>query len=177
MKRCEVCNKLADNGNNRCQHCGTPFEYDSRVTPFSETRIILAIVMIALVSWIIYNAIPLKPPDPTKCSQTSYYRFKRIAKNYYKDSKNIFRQEVLFTSELSQLRSYKNDAESIPVPHCLEHAKADLVKYLDKVFYIGVYAVWGAYQSAADSTEKAGYYWEAFNAHLAEVKECLPNCP
>lgn len=177
MKRCKVCNKLADNGNKICQHCGTPFEYDPKVTPFSERRILLAIVIIALVSWIVYNNISLKYPDPTECSKTSYNRFKRIAKNYYKETKNILEKELLFTSELSTLSSYKNEAESIPVPICLEPAKEDLVNYLNQVYYIGVYSMWGAYQGAAYKTEKAGLYWEAFNAHLAEVKECLPNCP
>jgi hypothetical protein len=177
MKRCKECNKLADNGNKFCQYCGTAFEYDPKVTPFSERRIILGILIIVLVGVIVYKSIPLQYPDPTECSKTSYNRYKRIAENYYKETKNILREELLFTSELSELRSYKNDVESIPVPACLEPAKEDLVNYMNQVYYIGVYSMWGAYQGAAYKTENAGYYWEAFNAHLAEVKECLPDCP
>lgn len=177
MKRCKECNKLADNGTKRCQRCGTLFEYDPKVTPFSETKIILGILTIALVSLIVYTSIPLKLPDPNECSHTSYTRFKRIAEDYYQETKLLLRQEVIFTSELSSLRSLKNEVESIPVPTCLEPAKADLVDYLDQVYYIGVYSVWGYYQGAAYSTEEAGLYWEAFNNHLSEVKECLPNCP
>lgn len=133
--------------------------------------------MIALMSLIVYNNIPLKPPDPTECSRTSVNRFKRIAEDYYQETMLVLRQEVIFTSELSTLRSYRNEAESLPVPACLEPAKADLVNYLDQVYYIGVYSVWGYYQGAAYSTEEAGMHWEAFKNHLAEVKECLPNCP
>ncbi len=84
---------------------------------------------------------------------------------------------MLFTSELSELRSYRNDTEDIPVPPCLESAKADLVNYLDKVFYIGLYSMWGAYQAAAANTESAGEYWESYINHMDEVKACLPNCP
>ncbi|MEA3326635.1 MAG: hypothetical protein U9R53_04925 [Chloroflexota bacterium] len=177
MKRCEVCDKLTDNDTRFCRRCGTAFEYDPKVTPFSETRIILAILLISFVGWVIYSAIPLPLPDPIECSQTSYRRFNRIANQYYRDSKNVLRSEVLFTSELSELRSYRNDAEAIAVPPCLESAKADLVNYLDKVFYIGLYSMWGAYQAAAANTESAGIYWASFNNHMNEVKECLPNCP
>jgi hypothetical protein len=177
MKRCTECKKLQDNGNKRCQKCGAPFEYDPRVTPFSETRIFLAVVVIALASLIVYNNIPLKLPDPTECSRTSYRRFKRLAENYYKETKNVLRQEVIFTTELSELRAERNKAEDIPVPPCLEPAKANLVGYLDQVYFIGVYSVWGAYQGAAYSTERAGQYWESLNANLDAVKECLPDCP
>jgi len=177
MKRCKECNRLADNGNKICQHCGTPFEYDPKVNPFSERRILLGLVVIVLVSWIVYSNIPLKYPDPTECSQTSYNRYKRIANNYFKETKNNLRHEVLTSAELSTLRSYRNEAESIPVPTCLEPAKEDLVNYLDQVFWIGVYAMWGYYEGSAYKTERAGYYWDAFNTHLDEVKECIPNCP
>ena len=156
MKRCEVCKKLTDNGTRFCRRCGSPFEYDPKKSPFSETRIILSIVLIALVGWIIYTAIPLPLPNPSECSRTSYNRFNRIAEQYFRDSKNVLRSEVLFTSELSELRAYRNDAEDIAVPPCLESAKSDLVNYLDKVFYIGLYSMWGAYQAAAANTESAG---------------------
>ena len=177
MKRCEVCNKLADNGAKFCQRCGTPYKYDPKVTPFSETRITLIVVAIVLVSLIIYNNIPLTLPDPGECSRTSFSRFKRLANNYYAETKNILRQEVIFTSELSTLASFKNEAKTIPVPACLEPAKADLVAYLGDVYYIGLYSKWGAYQGAAYSTANAGENWESLNARLDEVRDCLPNCP
>lgn len=177
MKRCEVCNKLADNGAKRCQRCGTEFPFDPRKTPFSETRIIIGLLMLALVGWIIYTNIPLTPPDPSECSQTSVNRFERIAENYYRESRNVIRKELLFTSELSKLRSFKNEAEAIPVPPCLEPAKADLVDYLEEVYYIGVYSVRFAYQGAAYRTEQAGVYWESLKQNIAQIRECLPNCP
>jgi len=177
MKRCKVCNKRTDNGTKYCQRCGTAFKYDPRVSPFSETKISLVILTIIAVVLIVTTSIPLKYPDPTECSRTSYTRFKRLAKNYYLVTKNVLRQEVLFTSELSELRRQRNDAETIAVPSCLEPAKADLVNYLDDVYYIALYSVWGYYRGAAVSTENAGFYWDSLNSNLDQVKECLPNCP
>jgi hypothetical protein len=177
MKRCKECNKLADNGAKRCQRCGTEFEYKRWRMLFSETRIILGILVIALVGWIVYNAVPLPLPDPTQCSETSVKRFERVANNYFTETRNILRSEILFTRELSMLRSYKNEAESIPVHPCLEPAKAELVEYLDDVYFIGLYSSWGAYQAAAYKTESAGAYWDSFNSELDAVKGCLPNCP
>ena len=177
MKRCEVCNKLADNGAKRCQKCGSEFEYDPRVTPFSETRIITAVLFIALAAWIISVNMPLLPPDPAECSRTSVNRFERIAEHYYRESRNILRKELLFTKELSVLRVYKNEAKTMPVPTCLEPAKDDLVNYLDQVYFVGAYSVRFAYQGAADRTQRAGEYWDSLNAHLDDLRECLPNCP
>lgn len=177
MKRCEECNKLADNGAKHCQRCGTEFPYDPRKTPFSETRILVGLLLLALVGWIIYRSIPVPPPDPNECSRASVNSFERIGKDFYSDSRNVLRKEILYTRELSELRSFKNEAGSIPVPPCLEPAKADLVDYLEDVYYIGFYSSRGAYQGAAYHTAQAGYYWDTFNAHLDEVRECLPNCP
>jgi len=177
MKHCKVCDKLADNGAKYCEKCGSEFEYDPRVTPFSETKIILGILIIALVSWIIYTNIPLPLPDPTECSQTSVNRFERIANNYYRETRNILRKEVLFTTELSALSATKNEAKAMAVPACLEPAKSDLVNFLDQIYFVGVYSLRFAYQGAAYRTERAGEYWESLNTHLDEVRECLPNCP
>ncbi len=177
MKRCEVCNKLADNGDRRCQKCGTEFKYDPRVTPFSESRIIFALLVIALVSWVVYNALPLKMPNPSECSRTSYRRFDRIANTYYGDTKRILRSDMLLSADLSELRAYRNKAEAVPVPVCLEPAKEDLISYLNEVYYIGVFSRWGAYRGAAYRTENAGIYWDAVVQHFAEVKDCLPDCP
>jgi hypothetical protein len=177
MKRCKECNKLADNGDKRCLRCGAPFEYDPRVTPFSETKISLALLTIIVVALIVSNAIPLTLPDPTECSRTSYRRFKRIAEDYYSKTKNVMRQEMITTSELSELMGYKREAQAMPVPPCLEPAKANLVEYLDDAYYTVLYVAWGYYQGAAFKTESAGAYWHALNTDLAQVKDCLPNCP
>jgi len=177
MKRCKECNKLADNAEKYCQRCGTEFEYDRWKMLFSESRIFLVIVIITVLGLAIYNAIPSLPPDPAECSQTSVDRFERIAKNYYNETRNILRKELIRSKELSTLRSYKNEAEAIPVHPCLEPAKADLVDYLNEVYYIGVYSVGFAYRGAAYRTVRAGDYWDSLNAHLDEVRECLPNCP
>lgn len=177
MKRCEVCNKLADNGAKRCSKCGTEFEYDPKKMLFSETRIILGLLFLTFVGWIIYRSVPVPPLDPNECSLVSVKSFERIGEKYYRDSRNVLRSEILYTSELSELRSYKNEAEAIEVHPCLQPAKTDLVEYLDEVYYIGVYSSRGAYQGAAYRTEQAGYYWDSFNAKIDELKECVPNCP
>lgn len=177
MKRCPQCNKLTDNGAKYCQRCGTEFDYDRWRMFFSETRIFLIILILSLLGLAIYNAIPLLPPDPAECSQTSLNRFERIVNDYYKETRNILRSEILFSRELSMLRAYKNEAESIPVHPCLEPAKVDLVEYLDDVYFIGLFSSWGAYQAAAERTERAGYYWDSLNANLDELEACMPNCP
>jgi len=177
MKRCEVCDKLADNGAKRCQRCGTEFPYEPRKMLFSESRIILGLLILVLVGWLIYRSIPVPPPDPNECSMASVNSFEKIGEQYFRDSRNILRSEILYTQELSQLRAYKNEAEAIPVHPCLEPAKIELVNYLEDVYYIGFYSSRGAYQGAAYKTEQAGYYWESFNAQIDELKECLPDCP
>ena len=177
MKRCDVCNKLADNGARRCQRCGTEFPHDPRKFRFSETRILLGFLILALAGWIIYRSIPVPPPDPKECSRASVNSFEKIGEAYYRESRNVLRSEILYTSELSQLRALKNEAEDIPVHPCLEPAKVDLVEYLDEVYYIGYYSSRGAYQGAAYRTAQAGYYWDAFNAKIDELKECVPDCP
>jgi hypothetical protein len=177
MKRCNVCQKLADNGAKRCQFCGTQFEYDPRVTPFSETKIILGLLTIILVGLLISNALPLKLPDPAVCSREGHARYKKIANQYYRESKNILRAELITSKQLSELMSYKNDVEDIPVPTCLEPAKTELAAYLNDFYYIALYRTWGNYPAATAKIQSAAQHWDALNKHLDQVKTCLPNCP
>jgi len=177
MKRCEVCNKLADNGTKYCQKCGTAFKYDPKVTPFSETRIILGVLILAIVGLVISNAIPQPLPDPTQCSRTSYRRFRNIANDYYRESKNVLRAEMIMTRELSELRILKNEAEALPVPACLEPAKTALVEYLDDFYYIALFSVWGSFRASGAKMESAAGHWESLNAHLDLIDACAPNCP
>ena len=177
MKRCNECNKLADNGDKRCQYCGAPFEYDPWVNPFSETRIFLGLLAISLLVLIVYNAIPLKLPDPTECSQTSVKRFRKIAEQYYQESKNVLRAEIISTTELSELMAYKNEAEEIPVHPCLAPAKTYLVDYLNEVYYMTLYSSWGSFQASTSSMNEAAHIWDILNAELDRVEVCAPNCP
>jgi hypothetical protein len=176
MKQCSECHKWADNGAERCQNCGAPFEYDPKVNPFSETRILLGILIVVVFAIIISGKRPLKLPDPTECSTTSYRRFRRIVDTYYQETRNVLKSEILGTREMSELMRYKNDAKSIPVPACLEPAKAEFVEYLEEVYFIGMYSGRGAYQAATISTQKAGGYWESLNQELDAIEECVPNC-
>ena len=177
MKRCEVCNQLTDNGDQRCPRCGSPFPYNPRVTPFSETKIILAVVLIALVAWRVYEALPLLPPDPAVCSQTSYNRFKKIVVHAHTDATNILAENYISSTNLSRIMALKREAEALPVPACLEPAKVDYVAYMDALYYSAVLSAWDGYESATLYVESAANYLNALNAHLDEVKACLPDCP
>lgn len=174
MKRCQECNKLADSGDKRCQYCGTPFEH---ATPYSEINLIFGILLIAMVGLIIWNAIPLTPPNPAECSATSVRRYQKIADEYYKDSKNVLREEMITSRQLSELASYKYEARDMPLPACLEPARGELVAYLGDVYYIALYSVWGSFQESSASMQSAAAHWDAFNARLDEVRNCLPTCP
>jgi len=174
MKRCKECNKLADSGDKRCQYCGTPFEH---ATPYSEINLFFGLLLIAMIGLIIWNAIHLKLPDPAECSGTSLRRYEKIAEQYYKDTKNVLRQEMITSRQLSELASYKYDARDMPLPACLEPARGELVAYLEDVYYIALFSVWGSYRASAAKTESAGAHWESFNTLLDQVRACAPNCP
>jgi hypothetical protein len=176
MKRCKVCHKITDNGTKRCQKCGTAFEYDPRVTPFSETKIILAFLAITVVVLIIYNAIPPKLPDPTECSQTSVDRLRRIFKTNLRETKLILKSEMLTGFDLSELMSYKLAAEDLPVPSCLEPAKAEMVGFFEDVYFTAMFSVRGGYRAASDRVQRSAVHMESFYAHLEEIETCLPNC-
>lgn len=177
MKKCSVCKKWADNGDKRCRHCGTAFEYDPRKTPFSETKIILALIAIALLVFSITQSLPLKLPDPNVCSRTSYTRFRKIVIRSHTDIMNILAENYISSGQLSKIMQQKRFAESLDVPACLEPAKADFVNYLNTMYYISVMSAWGGYQSAAMTSDQASAYLASLNAHLDAVKACLPNCP
>ena len=176
MKRCQVCNKLTDNGAQRCPKCGSAFKYDPKVTPFSETRIFLAILAIAAVVLIVYSAIPVKLPDPQECSQTSVNRLRRIFNETYRQTKNTLKTEMITGVELSELMSLKLEAQDMPVPTCLEPAKTDMVEFLDDVYFTAMFSVRGAYMAATARVQSSAVHMENFYTHLKEVEACLPDC-
>ena len=77
----------------------------------------------------------------------------------------------------SDFASMQPDAEALPVPACLEPAKVDYVAYMDALYYSAVLSAWDGYESATLYVESAANYLNALNAHLDEVKACLPDCP
>jgi hypothetical protein len=177
VKRCKVCNRLTDNGDKRCPKCGTPFEYNPKVSPFSETRIALIILALALVAFIVYQALPVPLPDPTVCSRTSYNRFKRIVVRSHRDTLNILAENYISSKHLSEIMQNKRAAEELAVPACLEPARADYVNYLDALYRTAVPSAWGAYEYAAMYAQSAAAYLDALRADLDSVKACLPDCP
>lgn len=176
MKRCKVCKKLTDNGDKRCPKCGSAFEYDPRVSPFSETKIALVIIFLAAVGLIIARSLPLPLPDPSVCSRTSYVRFKRIVARSHNDIMYILAENYISSKHLSEIMQKKRAAEAMAVPACLEPAKEDYIDYLNALYYTAVPSAWGAYEYAAMYAESAAGYLDALQADLAKVKACLPDC-
>ncbi len=176
MKRCKVCNRLTDNGDKRCIKCGTPFEYDPKVSPYSETKIALIVLALALAALIVYRSLPVPLPDPTVCSRTSYQRFKRIVVLSHRDTLNILAENYISSKHLSEIMKNKRAAEELAVPACLEPAKASYVSYLNALYRTAVPSAWGAYEYAAMYAQSAAVYLEALQADLDAVKACLPDC-
>jgi hypothetical protein len=176
MKRCKVCNKLNDNGNKRCPKCGSPFEYDPKVSPFSEFKISLAVVFLAAVGLIIARALPVPLPDPSECSRTSYLRFKRIVARTHNEIMYILAENYIPSKDLSEIMQKKREAEAMAIPACLELAKEDYIDYLNALYYTAVPSAWDAYDYAAMYAESAAGYLDALQADLEEVRACLPDC-
>ncbi len=176
MKRCEVCKKLTDNGDKRCPRCGSPFKYDPKVSPFSETKIGLIIVALIIAGFVVAGQLPLRLPDPTVCSRTSYTRFKKIVIQYHNDVTNILAENYISSKDLSEITLKKRAVEAMAVPTCLEPAKADFMNYLNALFYTAIPAAWDEYEYAAVNAEQAVGYLNLLQQDLEEVKACLPNC-
>lgn len=156
---------------------GSPFAYDPKVSPFSETKIALIILALALVALIVYKSLPVPLPDPTVCSRTSYNRFKRIVVLSHRDTLNILAENYISSKQLSKIMQNKRAAEALAVPACLEDAKANYVSYLNALYYTAVPSAWRAYEYAAMYAQSAAAYLDALRADLDAVKACLPDCP
>ena len=177
MKRCKVCKRLTDNGDERCPKCGTPFEYDPKVSPFSETRIALIVLALAVAAFIVYQSLPVPLPDPAECSRTSVRRFTRIVAKSHRDTLNILAENYISSKHLSEIMKNKRAAEALAVPACLETAKAHYAGYLNALYRTAVPSAWGAYEYATMYAESAAKYLDALQADLDAVRACLPGCP
>lgn len=176
MKRCKVCNKLTDNGDKRCPKCDSAFEYDPKVSPFSETKIGVAILVLALVGFFIVKSLPVPLPDPAECSRTSVSRFERIVARSHNEVMYILAENYISSKNLTEIMLMKRAAEAMAVPACLEPAKEDYIEYLKALYYTAVPSAWDAYEYAAMYAESAAGYLDALQADLKEVKACLPDC-
>ncbi len=177
MKRCKVCKRLTDNGDERCPRCGSVFEYDPKVSPYSETKIALIVLALAVAAFIVYRSLPVPLPDPAVCSRTSVQRFTRIVARSHRDTLNILAENYISSKHLSEIMKNKRAAQNLVVPACLETAKKDYVSYLNALYYTAVPSAWGAYEYATMYAESAAKYLDALQADLKEVKACLPDCP
>jgi hypothetical protein len=161
----------------RCPKYGSPFEYDPKVTPFSETKIGLIILFLAAVGYVVARFTPQPLPDPTVCSRTSVARFERIVIRSHNDVMYILAENYISSKHLTEIMQKKRAAEALAVPACLEQAKEDYVDYLTSLYYTAVLSAWKAYDYATLDAQSAAGYLELLQADLKEVKACLPNCP
>jgi hypothetical protein len=176
MKRCEVCKKLTDNGDKYCPKCGSPFKYDPKVSPFSETKIGLAILCLSAIGFFVARSLPPQMPDPSACSRASYSRFKNIVVLYHNDIMTILAENYISSKNLSEIVMKRKAAEAMPVPACLEPARKDFVNYLNALYYTAIPAAWDEYDSAAVYAESAAGYLDQLQADLEKVRACLPDC-
>jgi hypothetical protein len=150
--------------------------YDPKKSPFSETKIGLAILFLALIGFFVARSLPLPLPDPSVCSRTSYSRFKNIVARSHNEVMYILAENYISSKSLSEIMLKKRAAEALAVPVCLEPAREDFVKYLNALYYTAVPSAWGAYDSATLYAESAAGYLDSLQADLDKVNACLPDC-
>lgn len=176
MKRCPECQSLTENGDKHCQKCGAPFPYDPKISPYSETKIAIILILCAVIAVVILKSRPMALPDPSTCSLTSYNRFRSIIVQSHQDAMNILAENYISSKELSEIMQLKRTAEGIEVPACLETSKQLFVDYLNELYYTAVLSAWGAYEAGTVRVQNAASLIDQLNLSLAEVRDCLPDC-
>ncbi len=78
MRKCTDCSTLYDNGARICERCGTKFPYDPKVTPFSERRIALILIVFVMVVLAVFNHYISMPITDTSCSRINYLRVQKM---------------------------------------------------------------------------------------------------
>ncbi|MEA4958693.1 MAG: hypothetical protein VB029_03175 [Anaerolineaceae bacterium] len=177
MKRCSECSLLADNGDKHCPTCGTPFPYDPKVTPYSETKLLIIVVVLALAAVVYFKVRPLPLPDPTTCSRTSLNRFEAIVYHNHQKAMTILAENYISSKHLSSLMLVRRQADALAVPACLETAKQYYVDYLESIYYTAALSASWGFEPATLAAESASNSMDALKAQFDLVSRCLPNCP
>ena len=176
MRRCHSCKTLFDNGVQYCERCGEEFPYDPKVTPYSEGRMAIILIILVSIALLSYNTFIKQPISSSACSRTNFLRVQKII--------NDSRYEVMrvqdhgfipFTGATTvMLQKYK--LERIYLPPCFEGIRADMVEYFTLMHRVTTISAYGGNLSTSALLEQAYNAQKRVDATMEKINQCLPNC-
>ena len=177
MRQCTSCKTLFDNGVRICDRCGEKFPYDPKVSPYSERRIAIILIILTAISFFAYNTYIKRPISNDACSRTNFLRVQKLIA----DSRNeVMRVQdhgfIPFTGATTvMVEKYK--FENIYLPPCFEPIRQDMVEYFSLMHRVTTISAQGGHSYTAPLLEQVFNAKTRVNTTMDNISKCLPNCP
>lgn len=177
MRQCTSCKTLFDNSIRFCERCGQEFPYDPKVTPYSERRIAVILILLVAIGLLAYNTYIKQPITTAACSRTNYLRVKKIiADSRYEVMRVQDHGFIPFTGATTvMLQKYM--MESIYLPPCFEPIREDMIEYFTLMHRVTTVSMYGGNFSTSSLLEQAYNAQKRVDATMEGIYKCLPNCP
>ncbi len=177
MRQCTSCKTLFDNSIRYCERCGEEFPYDPKVTPYSEKRIAVILIIIVAMVLLGYNTYIKQPINSAACSRTNYLRVQKIIADARYEVMRVQDHGFIPFTGATTVMVQKYKMESIYLPPCFEGVRQDMVEYFSLMHRVTTVSAYGGNLSTSSLLEKAFHAQKRVDATMEKIYECLPNCP
>ncbi len=177
MRQCTSCKTLFDNGIRFCDKCGEKFPYDPKVSPYSEGKMAVILILLVAIAILSYNTYVNSPITDTKCSRTNYLRLEKWLDNSRNEVMRIHDHGYIPIGGSSIVMRQKYAIEELTLPPCFEPIRADMIEYYTLMYRVTQISVFGGYAYTIPLLEQAYQAQERVEATMQEINKCIPNCP
>ncbi len=177
MRKCTDCSTLYDNGARICERCGTKFPYDPKVTPFSERRIALILIVFVMVVLAVFNHYISMPITDTSCSRINYLRVQKMLHDSRDRVMRIQDHGYIPISGPSIIMQERYFMENINLPPCFEPIRRDMIDYYLIMHTVTRISSFGGHTYTVPLLEEAVMLQNRVDQKMEEIDKCLPDCP
>ena len=177
MRQCKSCNTLFDNGVRFCERCGSDFPYDPKITPYSEGKIAITLIILIAIALIAFNKYVSMPITNQECSRTNYLRVQKLIDESRNRVMRVQDHGYIPISGGTIIMSERYARDKIYLPPCFVPIRQDMIEYYLLMHGITQMSAYGGQAYTLSLLEKAVAAQNRVDQKFEEINQCLPNCP
>lgn len=177
MRRCESCKTLYDNGVRICERCGTDFPYDPKISPYSEGKIAIILILVIVTVLIGINKYLNMPISDDKCSRTNYLKVQKWLDNSRDRVMRVQDHGFIPMGGSSTIMRERYMFEELYLPPCFEPIREDMIEYYIQMYKVTRISSFGGHSYTIPFLEQAAKSQNHVDELMESINKCIPNCP
>jgi hypothetical protein len=177
MRRCDSCKTLYDNGVRICERCGTVFPYDPKISPFSEGKIAIILILVVAAVLIGINRYASMPITDNNCTRINYIRVQKLLNDSRDRVMRVQDHGYIPMGGSTTIMRERYMIEDVHLPPCFEPIREDMIEYYTLMYKATRISSFGGHVYTIPLLEQAANAQNRVDEKMEAINKCIPNCP